>query len=81
MKGNIQKWGNSLAVRIPIAAARQIKVKEGDAVELSVGVGGLTIKPALRRPTLDDLLAEVTADNLQESANWGSDLGREVLPL
>jgi len=81
MKGNIQKWGNSLAVRIPIAAARQIKVKEGDAVELSVGVGGLTIKPAPRRPTLDGLLAEITADNLQESANWGSDLGREVLPL
>jgi len=39
MKANIQKSGNSLALRIPLAVARQIRVKEGDEVELSVGAG------------------------------------------
>ena len=78
MKATIQKWGNSLALRIPLAVAKQIRVKEGDAVELSVGAGGLTIKPACERPTLDDLLAGVTPDNLHESADWGPDLAREV---
>lgn len=79
MKANIQKWGNSLALRIPQAVARQIRVKEGDAVELSVGAGGLTIKPAVEHPTLDELLAAVTPENLHESTDWGYDLGREVV--
>jgi antitoxin MazE len=77
MKATIQKWGNSLALRIPQAVARQIHVKEGDAVELSVGLGGLTIKPAAAHPTLDELLAAVTPENLHESTDWGSDLGHE----
>jgi len=68
MKANIQKWGNSLALRIPQAVARQIRVKEGDAVELSVGAGGLTVKPAVDYPTLDELLAGVTPENLHGSA-------------
>lgn len=80
MKANIQKWGNSLALRIPLAVARQIHVKEGDAVELSVGAGGLTIKPAVEHPTLDELLAGVTPENLHGSTDWGSDLGREAVP-
>jgi antitoxin MazE len=47
MKASIQKWGNSLALRIPLAVARQIHVKEGDAVELSVAAGVLS--PMCRR--------------------------------
>ncbi len=81
MKANIHKWGNSLALRIPQAVARQIRVNEGDAVELSVGAGGLTIKLAVEHPTLDELLAAVTPENRHESTDWGSDLRREVLTL
>lgn len=81
MKANIHKWGNSLALRIPQAVARQIHIKERDAVELSVGAGGLTIKPAVEHPTHDELLAAVTPENLHESTNWGSVLSREVLTL
>ena len=81
MKANIHKWGNSLALRIPQAVARQIRVNEGDAVELSVGAGGLTIKLAMEHPTFDELLAAVTPENRHESTDWGSDLGREVLTL
>ena len=44
----IQKWGNSLAVRIPKSVAQQIRVAEGDNVELKVGGDGLLLR--LRRP-------------------------------
>lgn len=80
MKANIQKWGNSLALRIPLAVARQIRVKEGDAVELSVDDGGLNIRPAPERPGLDELLAGVTPENCHAATDWGSDLGGEVIP-
>lgn len=80
MKANIQKWGNSLALRIPLAVARQIRVKEGDAIELSVDGGVLNIRPALKRPGLDELLAGVTPENCHAAIDWGSDLGGEVIP-
>jgi antitoxin MazE len=79
MTATIQKWGNSLALRIPHAVAKQIHVQEGDPVVLKVGVSGLTVKPAPRHPSLDELLAKVTPDNLHPATDWGADVGREVV--
>ncbi len=80
MTATIQKWGNSLALRIPQAMAKQIQVQEGDAVVLKVGKGGLTVKPAPKPLCLDVLLAQVTPENLHQATEWGVALGREVLP-
>ena len=80
MTATIQKWGNSLALRIPLAVAKQIHVQEGDPVVLKVGASGLTVKPAPKRLSLDNLLAQVTPENLHPSTDWGADVGREVLP-
>ena len=80
MTATIQKWGNGLALRIPHAVAKQIHVRAGDAVTLRVSTAGLTVKPAPKRASLDDLLAHVTAENLHQATEWGADVGREVLP-
>ena len=40
----------------------------------------LTMKPSPKRPNLDDLLAQVTPENLDPATDWGADLGREVVP-
>ena len=48
-------------MRIPMAVARQIRIQEGDAVLLKVGNASLTVKPAPKRPGLDELLAKVVA--------------------
>ena len=80
MTANIQKWGNSLALRIPLAVAKQIPVKEGDPVTLKVSPAGLTVKPSPKHPNLDDLLAQVTPENLHRATDWGADVGREILP-
>ncbi len=80
MTATIQKWGNSLALRIPQAVAKQIHVQEGDPVVLKVGASGLTVKAAPKRLKLDDLLEMVTPENLHPSTDWGADVGREVVP-
>ena len=80
MTATIQKWGNSLVLRIPVAVAKQIHVKEGDPVTLKVSSAGLTVKPSPKRPSLDDLLAQLTPENLHAATDWGDDVGREVLP-
>lgn len=80
MTTTIQKWGNSLALRIPLAVAKQIHIQEGDPVLLKVSAAGLTVKAAPKRLSLDDLLAQVTPENLHPATEWGADLGQEVLP-
>jgi antitoxin MazE len=78
MTAAIQKWGNSLALRIPSAVARQIRVENGDAVELSVESGALTIRAARPRYQLADLVKGIHPGNSHEEVDWGKSVGREV---
>lgn len=78
MNATIQKWGNSLAVRIPQAVARQIHVAEGAAVILHVDAETLNIRPARPRYRLADLLRRVTKKNSHPETDWGTARGKEV---
>lgn len=47
MKLQLAKWGNSLAVRLPVECTRAAGLKEGDIVEAEVSaVGEISLKPA-----------------------------------
>ncbi len=46
MRLQISKWGNSLAVRLPVECTRATGLKEGDIVEASITPGGaITLVP------------------------------------
>ena len=45
MKTLVQRWGNSLALRIPKTFAEEISVREGDEVEMNVTKGRLVVAP------------------------------------
>ncbi len=79
MVANIAKWGNSLAVRIPQNLAREIHLTEGSEVDLSVVDGNLVIK--LKKPkrySLDELIQEITPDNLHAEVDSGVAVGNEA---
>lgn len=79
MKTRVQKWGNSLALRIPKAMAAEARLHEDTPVELSLVEGKLVIQPVLPAPlTLDELLQGVTEENVHGEWNTGSAAGREV---
>lgn len=79
MQTRVQKWGNSLGVRIPRGLAEQIGLGPGSAVSLSAKDGELVVKPALpTRLSLDELLAEVSDSNLHSSVDTGSAVGTEI---
>ena len=78
MTANIQKWGNSLALRIPSVVARQMRVSNGDAVEIRVEDGALTIRAARPRYQLADLLKGMNSGSGHEEVEWGKPLGREM---
>ncbi len=76
---NVQKWGNSLAVRIPKALAEDLPVREGDRVNLTVENGSLSVAPVVEESfDLDSLLDGVTAGNLHAEVDHGRSEGREV---
>ena len=74
----IQKWGNSLGVRIPKSLAEDAQVEEGASVELTVENGCLMILPIKRNALdLNALLEEVTPDNLHGEVDVGPAVGGE----
>ena len=79
MRTRVQKWGNSLALRIPKSVAAGACLEQGTEVEVSLVEGTLMIVP-LRRPpvTLDELLAGVTPANLHQEVDTGGAVGGEA---
>lgn len=76
----IQKWGNSLGLRIPKSIAKEAQLGAGDEVDLTVKQGHLEIRPLKKsRYRLEDLLAGVNPRNLHEKVRSGQSLGRELL--
>jgi len=79
MQTRIQKWGNSLGVRIPRGLAEEVGLGAGTEVSLSAKSGELVVKPAVpSRLSLEDLLAGVSEDNLHSSVDTGSAVGAEI---
>jgi antitoxin ChpS len=54
----VQKWGNSMALRIPAPTLRSWGIAEGQPVSLTVEGSALVIRPVQHRYTLAELLAE-----------------------
>ena len=79
MKTRVQKWGNSLALRIPKAFAEEAGLRANAAVELSLGDGALVVQAvAPPPPTLEELLRGVTEENLPGEWHTGPASGKEV---
>jgi antitoxin MazE len=79
MKARVQKWGNSLALRIPKSFANEAGLSEDSPVELSIVKGKMVVAPATKEPlTLDQLLKRVTDDNIHGEVSTGRARGREA---
>ena len=75
----VQKWGNSLALRIPKTYAEEAGLAPDVAVDIRLKNGALIITTAPAKSyALDDLLSAVTADNLHSEVDAGPSVGREV---
>jgi antitoxin MazE len=79
MKTTIQRWGNSLAVRIPKTLAQETTFDEGDEVDLRADEDRIVMERS--RPKhyrLSDLLAGVTEANRHDVVEFGEPAGREA---
>lgn len=80
MKSKIQKWGNSLAIRIPKSFAVQTEIGQHSVIDLSVSDGKIIVEPEKKKPkyTLEGLLDNVTEENLHGEIDFGKPVGKEI---
>lgn len=80
MLTRVQKWGNSVALRIPKAFVEEMNIAADTAVEITLEEGRLVVTPVgTPRYALDKLLAGITPDNLHAEVDWGEPVGNEAL--
>jgi len=80
MTAKVQKWGNSLALRLPKALVNEFRLEQGSTVELRVLNGKLIVEP--QRPPqyrLEDLLKKVSKRNLHAEIKTGRPVAKEAL--
>ena len=78
LQTQIQKWGNSLAVRIPKPFALEVGLEQNSTVTVSVVDGKLVLEPVKPDYTLAELLSQVTPENLHQEVETGAAVGSEV---
>jgi antitoxin MazE len=84
MVTKIKKWGNSLAIRIPKVAVKEMKIREGIQVDFNFDENKITITPKKkkkekRKYTLEELVSKITPENRYEEIDFGPPLGKEIL--
>ena len=79
MQSKVQKWGNSLALRLPKYISSQLNVTNGSPVDISVQEEKIIIKPIEdKKETLDYYLSKINQDNIHSEHTFGEPVGGEV---
>ena len=77
MEAVVQKWGNSLGIRIPNLIVRELSLKNGSVVDINDNGNEIIIKP-VQKNRLSEILNEINDQNLHEEIDWGKPAGKEI---
>ena len=77
MQTKVQKWGNSLAIRLPPTLAREMGLSNQSIVELSWRDDQIILRPVKSSFTLEQLVAGITDENLHGEVDTGAPVGKE----
>jgi len=78
MEIKIQKWGNSLAIRIPKSYIKDIDLEQGSIIDIYKDKDRIILKPKQRKEKLHELLAKINNENVHEEIDSGENSGNEV---
>lgn len=78
MRVRLQKWGNSLAVRVPRSFAAELGIGEGAEIDMALEEGAVVLRPARARYALEQLVRGITPDNRHGEVESGPSTGGEA---
>jgi antitoxin MazE len=74
----VQKWGNSLGIRIPVSYTEQLNLKDGSEVELELMGQEVILRPKRTKLSLNELLSRITPENRHQEIDFGKSEGNEA---
>jgi antitoxin MazE len=79
MKTSVQTIENGLCIPLPAAVAKEAQLREGTELEISVRDGSIELSPISKaKLRLEELVAQITDENMHDLAEWGPPVGGEV---
>lgn len=75
MQSHVQKWGNSLGIRIPMHLAKQLHLHSGSPVKIEVMDGQIIIQTP--QYNLEIMLKEITKKNQHHQLLDDKQIGNE----
>ena len=80
MQVTMRKWGNSIGVRIPAVILTELNLSAEKKVNVRAEAGRIIIEPIIdSQETLEQLLGQITPDNLHSEIDFGESVGKELL--
>ena len=77
MEATVQKWGNSLGIRIPNLIVRELSLKNGSVVDINDNGNEIIIKP-IKKSRLSELLEKISDENIHKEVETTGPVGNEV---
>lgn len=79
MEIRLQKWGNSLGIRIPSTILKSLDLKSNDKINLDLDDDRIIItKSKKSKISLKERFNEYNGDDLAKEFNWDDARGREI---
>lgn len=81
MRVKVAKWGNSLGVRLPKAAAQTAGVGIGTELDLTVEGSGFRLRGMGKTSAqlMNELLDQIDPNNVPPMVDWGPAVGSEII--
>ncbi len=80
MQVTMRKWGNSIGVRIPAGILTELNLSAEKKVDVRAEAGRIIIEPIIdSQETLEQLLGQITPDNVHSEIDFGQPVGKELL--
>ena len=77
MEAMVQKWGNSLGIRIPNLIVREFSLKNGSVVNINDNGNEIVIKP-IKKSKLSEMLDKINDKNLHPEVETTGPVGKEI---
>ena len=79
VEARLQKWGNSLGIRIPSSILKTLNLKNNDQVDINYEDDKIVIsKSKNNKISLEERFKEYKGENLAKEFNWDLPRGKEI---
>lgn len=78
MEVRLQKWGNSLGIRIPSGILKSLNIKTSDILNIKEEEGKIIISVPKKSISLADKFSKYHGKNLAKDFSWDESVGKEI---